>query len=136
MNRFTTLLCFCAIIVLSITSCQKDSSPPVIQNFQVNGTILTESNSFSNTHALGELVMFEMDATDDSGLDKFIIIDETDGARVLESQDISGSSSVLKYDFDISADNYVVGDSVILSFTVEDDFGNFDLSSYKILVDQ
>jgi len=136
MNRFTTLLCLSALMILAITSCQKDSSPPVIQNFQVNNTILTEANSFSGTHLLGEMVMFEMDASDDSGLDKFIIIDETDGARVLESQDITGSSAILKYDFDVSADNYIVGDSVVLSFTVEDEFGNFDLSSYKILIDQ
>lgn len=133
MNRFTTLLFLGGLMLLAVIGCQKDDIAPSLSNFTVNNLEVTAG---SGDHALGETVSFEMDASDDSGLDRFVVTDETDGSNVVYSEDVSGSVAVLKYDFLVNADAYVPGDSIYLNFAIEDEIGNFDAILYRITVAQ
>ncbi len=132
MNRFNFFLALIAAVALLLIACNKDDTPPSIENFQVNNTLITVSEG---VHTLGETVAFEMDASDNGGLDRFLVIDEYGGFGVLNTQELGGSSTaVIKYDLSLSPDTYVAGDSMLLSFSVEDDFGNFDLKTYILKV--
>ena len=132
MKTFKSLFIFTALSLFVLTGCNKDTQAPVISAFSVNGTQVQAGSS--GQHALGSTVDFAVTATDDTELILFQITEFSSNNILLDEGTLTGTSDNFAYSFGIDSTSNVSGDSVTISFLIEDGAGSSDDATYKIYI--
>lgn len=132
MKTIKSLLIFSTLVLLSLTSCKKDTESPVITKITVDGTEVT--NGSEGEHALGSTIAFAINATDDTELTLYQVTNTSNSNDLLKEGELSGTEGNFSYSFLVDPNAYVSGGSIIISFLVQDGNGLSADADYTIRI--
>jgi len=129
MKTVKSLLLLTTLILLSLTSCNKDKEAPAF-TMKVNGVDV--ANETDGIYSAGSTVEFAVSATDDEELTLYEI---RSGTSQLSEGVLSGSSDAFTYSY--TADPATPDStSVVISFLVQDAAGNSTDADHTMIIIQ
>ncbi len=132
MKTIKSLLILSTLVILSLTSCKKDTEAPVISKITVDGTEVT--NGSEGEHMLGSTIAFKIDATDDKELTLYQVNNASNSSALLDEGTLTGTSGNFTYNFPVDTATYVAGGSIVISFLVQDGNGLSADADYTIRI--
>lgn len=136
MKTIHILFILSTFVLLTLTSCNKDSEAPIISQLTVDGTALAidAEGEYDGQHALGSTVEFKVDATDDTELTLFQVTNQSSNSLLLDEGVLDGTGDNFSFSFAVDSTTYMAADTVALLFLVQDGNGSSADAVYTIRI--